>query len=53
MCDVALNIPQYFFLLMEKPFGHYCEFKLELLPITCRKITRKQIFLYLEGTGQV
>ena len=53
MCDVALNLPHYFFLLLEKPFGPYCEFKLELPPITCRKITRKQIFLYLEGTGHV
>ena len=25
MHNMAQNLPQYFYLLMEKPFGHYCE----------------------------
>ena len=46
--NMALKLPQYFYLLMEKPLG--CYFQVWSLPTTkLHSATRKHLFLYAQG----
>ena len=45
--NMPLKLPQYFYLLMEKPLG--CSSKLGLLTIRCHSAPRKHLFLYPPG----
>ena len=45
--SMALKLPQYFFLLMEKPLGATSKF--DLLTIRWHSATRKHLFLYPQG----
>ena len=45
--NMALKLPQYFYLLMEKPLGHY--FQVQSLTIRWHIATRKHMFQYPQG----
>ena len=45
--NMALKLPQYFYLLMEKPFARY--FQVILLTVRWHSATRKHLFPYPQG----
>ena len=45
--NMALKLPQYFYLLMEKPFARY--FQVILLTVRWHSATRKHLFPYSQG----